>query len=312
MKLLIFLTFLVSLTMPKDKIEEGNPITLQRIEVNDLVFNCRTSGLNNTKEGVILLHGFPETSHMWNELIPILAKKGYKVVAPNQRGYNPGSLPREVSEYELKKLCEDILAIGDYYGFERFHLVGHDWGSSVGWALAGLNPDRLLSWSALSVPHWKAFMEAYKTDKEQKKKSRYIGFFKLPYLPEWYFSFNNYSKLIDLWSESSEKQIDIYLEIFSKKRVLKSALNWYRANVGKITPEVSPQLGDVYVPTLLLWGKNDAAIGRKGVEGTDKYMRGPYELMELEAGHWLIQEAFHDVSKAIVNHIETHSLRPEN
>ena len=132
MKLLIFLIFLVSLTMPKDKIEEGNPITLQRIEVNDLVFNCRTSGLNNTKEGVILLHGFPETSHMWNELIPILAKKGYKVVAPNQRGYNPGSLPREVSEYELKKLCEDILAIGDYYGFEQFHLVGHDWGSSVG------------------------------------------------------------------------------------------------------------------------------------------------------------------------------------
>jgi pimeloyl-ACP methyl ester carboxylesterase len=155
-------------------------------------------------------------------------------------------------------------------------------------------------------------MEAYKTDKEQKKKSRYIGFFKLPYLPEWYFSFNNYSKLVDLWSESSEKQIDIYLEIFSKKRVLKSALNWYRANVGKITPEVSPQLGDVYVPTLLLWGKNDAAIGRKGVEGTDKYMRGPYELMELEAGHWLIQEAFQDVSKAIVNHIETYSLHPEN
>ena len=308
MKLFIFLTFLVSLTMPKDRIEEGNPITLQTIEVNDLVFNCRTSGLNNPREGVILLHGFPETSHMWNELIPILADKGYKVVAPDQRGYNPESLPRKTSEYKLKKLCEDILAIGDYYGFEQFHLVGHDWGSSVGWALASLNPERILSWSALSVPHLKAFMKAYKTDKDQKKKSRYIGFFKLPLLPEWYLSFNDYSKLIDLWSKSSDEQIEIYLETFSKKRVLKSALNWYRANVGRITPEVSSLLGDVNVPTVLIWGKYDPAIGRKGVEGTDKYMQGPYELIELDAGHWLIQEAFHDVSRAIVNHIETYSL----
>ena len=308
MKLFIFLTFLVSLTMPKDRIEEGNPITLQSIEVNELVFNCRTSGLNNPREGVILLHGFPETSHMWNELIPILADKGYKVVAPDQRGYNPESLPRKTSEYKLKKLCEDILVIGDYYGFEQFHLVGHDWGSSVGWALASLNPERILSWSALSVPHLKAFMKAYKTDKDQKKKSRYIGFFKLPLLPEWYLSFNNHSKLIDLWSKSSDEQIEIYLETFSKKRVLKSALNWYRANVGKITPEVSSLLGDVNVPTVLIWGKYDPAIGRKGVEGTDKYMQGPYELIELDAGHWLIQEAFHDVSRAIVNHIETYSL----
>ena len=308
MKLFIFLTFLVSLTMPKDRIEEGNPITLQTIEVNELVFNCRTSGLNNPREGVILLHGFPETSHMWNELIPILADKGYKVVAPDQRGYNPESLPRKTSEYKLKKLCEDILAIGDYYGFEQFHLVGHDWGSSVGWALASLNPERILSWSALSVPHLKAFMKAYKTDKDQKKKSRYIGFFKLPLFPEWYLSFNNHSKLIDLWSKSSDEQIEIYLETFSKKRVLKSALNWYRANVGKITPEVSSLLGDVNVPTVLIWGKYDPAIGRKGVEGTDKYMQGPYELIELDAGHWLIQEAFHDVSRAIVNHIETYSL----
>jgi len=89
-------------------------------------------------------------------------------------------------------------------------------------------------------------------------------------------------------------------------------LNWYRANVGKITPEVSSLLGDVNVPTVLIWGKYDPAIGRKGVEGTDKYMQGPYELIELDAGHWLIQEAFHDVSRAIVNHIETHSLHPEN
>ena len=294
--------------MPKDRIEEGNPITLQSIEVNELAFNCRTSGLKNPREGVILLHGFPETSHMWNELIPILADKGYKVVAPDQRGYNPESLPRKISEYKLKKLCEDILAIGDYYGFEQFHLVGHDWGSSVGWALASLNPERILSWSALSVPHLKAFMKAYKTDKDQKKKSRYIGFFKLPLFPEWYLSFNNHSKLIDLWSKSSDEQIEIYLETFSKKRVLKSALNWYRANVGKITPEVSSLLGDVNVPTVLIWGKYDPAIGRKGVEGTDKYMQGPYELIELDAGHWLIQEAFHDVSRAIVNHIETYSL----
>ena len=146
----------------------------------------------------------------------------------------------------------------------------------------------------------------------KKSQCKYIGFFNMPFFPELYLSFNGYNNLKNIWRAHDDEEKEAYLSVFRQRGALRSALNWYRANVEKITPEVSSLLGDVNVPTVLIWGKYDPAIGRKGVEGTDKYMQGPYELIELDAGHWLIQEAFHDVSRAIVNHIETHSLNPEN
>ena len=290
---------------------ESNPVSIQTVTVNNLQFQCRTGGLDNTGEGVILLHGFPETSHMWIDLIPLLASEGYQVIAPDQRGYNPGSLPSKKSDYQLDKLCDDIFQLADKFDFERFHLVGHDWGSSVGWTMITINPDRILSWSALSVPHLKAFMDAYNSDDEQKKKSRYVSFFKLPFIPELYFSFNNYSKLKSLWYFSTEKQIEVYLQAFSQKRVLRSALNWYRANIGWNSSDLITKIGNVHTPTLLIWGNRDSAIGRTGVEGTEKYMIGPYTFLELDVGHWLIQESFEDVSEAIMDHIKKYSVLVE-
>ena len=287
---------------------ESNSVSIQTVTVNDLQFQCRTSGLENKGDGIILLHGFPETSHMWIDLIPLLASEGYQVVAPDQRGYNPGSLPNKKLDYQLDKLCDDIFQLANKFDFERFHLVGHDWGSSVGWAMLTLQPNRILSWSALSVPHLKAFMHAYKTNKNQQKKSRYVGFFKLPFLPEYYFAFNNHSKLKSLWHFSSEEQIDEYLQAFSKKGVLKSSLNWYRANLGRTSSGSIKNIGEVHTPTLLIWGNRDSAIGRAGVEANAKYMKGPYTFIELDVGHWLIQESFQKVSEAIIDHIKKYSI----
>ena len=287
---------------------ESNPVSIQTVTVNDLQFQCRTAGLENKGDGIILLHGFPETSHMWIDLIPLLASEGYQVVAPDQRGYNPGSLPNKKLDYQLDKLCDDIFQLANKFDFERFHLVGHDWGSSVGWAMLTLQPNRILSWSALSVPHLKAFMHAYKTNKNQQKKSRYVGFFKLPFLPECYFAFNNHSKLKSLWHFSSEEQIDEYLQAFSKKGVLKSSLNWYRANLGRTSSGSIKNIREVHTPTLLIWGNRDSAIGRAGVEANAKYMKGPYTFIELDVGHWLIQESFQKVSEAIIDHIKKYSI----
>ena len=287
---------------------ESNSVSIQTVTVNDLQFQCRIAGMENEGDGVILLHGFPETSHMWIDLIPLLASEGYRVVSPDQRGYNPGSLPSNKSEYQLNKLCDDIFQLADEFDFEQFHLVGHDWGSSVGWAMLTIDSDRFLSWSALSVPHLKAFMNAYKTDEEQQKKSRYIGFFKLPFLPECYFTFNNHSKMKSLWHFSSPEQVDVYLQAFSQKRVLKSALNWYRANLGRTSSGSIKNIGEVHIPTLLIWGNRDSAIGRAGVEANAKYMKGPYTFIELDAGHWLIQESFQKVSEAIIDHINKYSI----
>ncbi|MDP6684969.1 MAG: alpha/beta hydrolase [Candidatus Marinimicrobia bacterium] len=299
------------MSVPEMIFGEEKQISLQTVTVNNLQFQCRTGGLKNTGDGVILLHGFPETSHMWIDLIPLMVSEGYRVVAPDQRGYNPGSLPKKKSDFLIDKLCDDIFQIADKFEFDRFHLVGHDWGSSVGWAMLTIDTKRILSWSALSVPHLKAFMDAYNSDDEQKKKSRYVSFFKLPFLPEFYFSFNNYSNLKSLWYFSSEEQIEVYLQAFSKKRVLKSALNWYRANIGWKSSDIILKTEDVPTPTLLIWGNRDSAIGRTGVEGSEKYMKGPYTFLEMDAGHWLIQESFEEVSDAIIDHIKRNSILTE-
>ena len=172
----------------------------------EFVFNCRTAGLDNDGDAIILLHGFPETSHMWVDLLPILAQRGYRVIAPDQRGYSPRARPDNVKEYSIKKIAADVIAIADAFKVQRFHLVGHDWGSAIGWGVVAMNPDRVISWTALSVPHLKAFGHAYATDSDQQKKSRYISFFQLPFVPELYFSWKDYTYLKKIWTKSSDEQ----------------------------------------------------------------------------------------------------------
>ena len=276
----------------------------------ELVFNCRTAGLDNHGEAIILLHGFPETSHMWVDLLPILAQRGYRVIAPDQRGYSPRARPDNVKEYSIKKIAADVIAMADAFKAQRFHLVGHDWGSAIGWGVIAMNPDRVISWTALSVPHLKAFGRAYATDSDQQKKSRYISFFQLPFVPELYFSWKDYTYLKKIWTKSSDEQKQVYLSVFRQKNALKAALNWYRANRGvKLDSDDQISFGDVTVPSQLIWGNRDMAIGRAGVELSHQYMKGPYNFIELDAGHWLIQESFPDVSSAIIEYIDTHALK---
>ena len=174
------------------------------VKTGDFTFNCRVSGMDNSRAAVILLHGFPETSRMWYDLIKFLDSNGYKIVAPDQRGYSPGARPSKKSNYTIDKLSKDIINIVDEFGFEKFHLIGHDWGSAVGWSIVSQYPERILTWSALSVPHLDAFMYAVQNDIEQQRKSQYISFFNKPILPELYFKIFGYKYLKDIWRKSSD------------------------------------------------------------------------------------------------------------
>jgi len=273
------------------------------VKVDDLTFTCRVSGMDNDGDAVILLHGFPETSRMYYDLIPILVKEGYRVVAPDQRGYSPGARPSNISDYSIDKLSQDVVDITDAFQIENFHLVGHDWGSAVGWATVALYPERIISWAALSVPHLDAFFEAINNDEEQQRKSQYIKFFRKPFLPEFYFSIFGYKYLKDIWRKSSPAEIEKYLEVFKQKGALKSSLNWYRANMNN----ENKRIGDITTPTLIIYGLKDMAIGEKSVDESEKYLIGEYKIEKLESGHWLIQESFETVSKSILNHLTTNS-----
>ena len=249
---------------------------------------------------VILLHGFPETSHMWLPLLEHLAANGYTALAPDLRGYSPGARPPGAEHYAHAAMAPDILAMADALGRERFHLVGHDHGAGLGWYIAARHPDRVISWTALSVPHIDAFGQAIANDPEQRKRSEYMDFFRQVGTAEEALSANDFAALRNVWRESGPAEIEEYLRVLRQPGALTGALNWYR---GGLTREREP-IGPVSVPTLMIWGNRDQAIGRPGVTATPPLMDGPYRLVELDAGHWLIQEAEAAVLRETLAHLE--------
>lgn len=283
-------------------------ITTREIAANGFTFHCRECGPEGG-EPVILLHGFPESSRMWTPLLPVLAEAGYRVLAPDQRGYSPGARPEGIDNYRYANLASDVTALADAVGFERFHLVGHDWGAGAGWAVVARSPERIASWAALSVPHVAAFGRAIREDEDQAKRSTYITFFQQPGVAEAALSANDFEGLKNVWSASSEEEKADYLALFSQPGALTAALNWYRGSRGIDPDDPEVQFGDVTTPTLLVWGNRDQAIGRKGVEDAAAYMKGPYKFVELDAGHWLIQEKPSEVIAEVTGHLKANRLR---
>ena len=189
-------------------------------------------------------------------------------------------------------------------GVKKFQLIGHDWGSAIGWAIVGMYPDRVKSWTAMSVPHLKAFSDAVRFDKKQKRMSLYMSFFQWRGIPEWFLLKKDRLNLKKMWKKSSPEELQDYLDVIGNKPALKATLEYYRANYKllKRGQKIDDYL-EINTPTLMIWGKKDIAIGPLGVDGTKQYMKGSYERIDLEAGHWLIQEVFEDCLRPILIHL---------
>lgn len=277
---------------------------LVQIRIGDDTFRARIAGFTNEpsngKRNLILLHGFPETSIMWEPLITAAAAAGHRVVAFDQRGYSPGARPAGAANYTSETLVADTLAIADAAGFEQFHLVGHDWGAGVGWQVVLTNPDRLTTWTALSIPHIAAFGAAIANDPDQQSKSAYMGFFQMAWLPEQIFAFNDFSMMRGaMYADHAASHLDEYMAVFSEPGALTSALNWYRA-AGSLGASGSLQ---VDTPTLFIWGNRDPAVGQSGVEAQRPYMQGPFKEVEIDTGHWLMSTATDQVVEEILEHL---------
>ena len=279
---------------------------LVRIPASGFEFRARVAnfGADNTElPGVILLHGWPETSAMWLDMIPELKAAGYRVVAFDQRGYSPGARPEGWENYSVSTLVGDILAVADAAGFEEFHLVGHDWGAIVGWATTIGHPDRVRSWTALSIAHPKAFGDAIQNDPDQAARSRYVMLFATPWLAESVFLADDMGLLKATYASMGEDQLQEYLAVFSEPGAMTGGFNWYRAAARSSFEAEDAQDPMVETPTLFIWGRNDVAAGPVAVEATRNYMRGPYRKVELEAGHWLMEEVPEPVVRETLTHI---------
>ena len=279
-------------------------ISKSQLIIGDLTFDLRTAG-KESDETVILLHGFPETNHMWTPLMIDLVKEGFYCIAPNKRGYSRDAKPTGRKNYTLEKLGDDIIQISKVLGRDKFHLIGHDWGALIGWYLSNQYPELLLSWSALSVPHTQAFGEAIVSDPIQKRMSAYIRYFQFPWLPEFNIKKNDYKLFKRLWKNSSKDEVADYLSVFREHGTVSAALNYYRGNYRMLKRAgTTAILGDVHVPTLFIWGEADFAIGNYGVEKCQDHVKGDYNFVKLKGGHWLVQTNYDEVASSVINHLK--------
>ena len=277
---------------------------LVRIETGDSEFHARIANHGALRPGVIMLHGFPETSAMWSALIEPVAARGYPVIAFDQRGYSPGARPEDVEAYRIDLLIRDVIDVADAASFRTFHLIGHDWGSAVGWLTAEQYPDRVISWTGMSVPHPRAFGAALQDDPDQQARSTYMQLFRKRWLPELMFAFNNHKMLRGIYRSMPEAQREDYLQVFSEPGAMTAALNWYRA-MGDLRGAASA-VTRFATPVLFIWGNRDSAVGRKGVALQRAFMPDDYTEIELDTSHWIIQEAPDRVLDEVLGFLDAH------
>jgi pimeloyl-ACP methyl ester carboxylesterase len=282
-------------------------VTTREIAANGLTFSAREAGPDDG-EPVLLLHGFPETSYMWRGLMAVLAENGYHCIAPNMRGYSSGARPEELEAYNYEHLVADVHAIADAVAFDRYHLIGHDWGAIVGWGVVAHDAPKVASWTALSVPHYRSFAEAVRDDPEEEfYRGLLVNFVDPNTAPQ--LSADGAAPMRVFWTSSAPDEIDDYVSVFAQDGALQSALNYYVACDKHARALDGPfEFGPVDTPTLLLWGKDDIAIRPMSVDGAAKYMTGPYRRVDLGAGHWLVQEQPDQVRDEILAHLKENAL----
>lgn len=255
-------------------------------------------------EPVLLLHGFPQDRTCWFDLATALHDAGYRTLAPDQRGYSPRARPRGRRGYRRSLLVADAVAVLDAAGLESAHVVGHDWGAVVAWALADAHPARVRTLSALSVPHPAAYVSALRVGR-QGRRSLYIAFFQLPLVPEALLLAGGAALLgrLLLSSRLPPAVTQRYVERMRQPGALSAALAWYRA----LPWSRVEQVGRIGVPTLLVWGVHDAAIDRAGVELTKDLIDAPYRLEILEGmGHWLPELAAPRLAPLLREHMRAY------
>jgi len=266
------------------------------VAVGDLTFDVHTLGPDDGVP-VVLLHGFPETSLSWNQVAPRLADAGLRVVAIDQRGYSPGARPSEVAAYDTALLAGDVFGVADALGIDRFHLVGHDWGSAVSWIVAGARPDRVRTLTAVSVPHLAAYNAALRNDPDQREKASYISLLRQEGKAEELLLADGARRLTAMYGDTVPVALVVrYVAHLAEPGALTAALNWYRA--------MGPDLADTprtQVPTTFVWGALDQAIGRVPAEACGELVDADYRFVELDGvGHWVPEQAPDSLAEAIL------------
>lgn len=246
---------------------------------------------------LLLLHGFPEFWYSWRRQIPALAAAGYRVVAPDMRGYNLSEKPPGVKSYRIEALTDDVTALIRHFRVERATVVGHDWGGVVAWNVPGRAPALVERLIVLNAPHPAAFVRALRGS-TQLLRSWYVYAFQLPLLPELSLSAFKFAALDRLMRTDpvhrdafTEEDIRRYKRALGQPGALTAAINYYRAAVRRNPTELLRDPGRIEQPVLLIWGEQDRALGVQLTEGLEQWAPNIRVERIPDASHWVQNDA---------------------
>jgi pimeloyl-ACP methyl ester carboxylesterase len=255
---------------------------------------------------VVLLHGFPQRATCWRRVSRLLNERGFRTLAPDQRGYSPGARPRTRGAYRMSHLVADVEALLELSA-RPVQLVGHDWGAVLAWTVAARNPGLLSSLVTVSAPHPRAYSRALMAS-DQAARSGYAVAFQLPLLPEMLASAA--PALVEAGlrrSGMAEDAIRRFRREIVDDGAFGPALGWYRA-VPLSGPGRPP--APIRVATTHVWSDGDVALSRKGAELSGDYVEAPYRLEVLNGvSHWVPEEAPERLADLIE---ERSSVRPRS
>jgi len=257
----------------------------RRIQVNGLTFRVLDQG---SGPAILLVHGWPDSAYVWRHQIPILVNAGFRVIAPDLRGFGASDRPAEVDAYKLQTLVGDLKGILAVLGVERVTIIGHDWGAAISWLFTTFFPNQVERLVALSVGH--PAVAGYDGLK-QWEKHWYFLWFLFPGVAETILPKNNWAVFREFLHGQGE--VEHYIEDLSRAGALAASLNLYRANVSPASIGGETQaMPPIPCPTMGVWGSEDLAMSEGQMQRSGELVKGSWRYERLEGvGHWLTTAA---------------------
>ena len=254
---------------------------------------------------VVLLHGFPETSAGWHHQIGPLVEAGYRVVAPDQRGYGLSDKPRGVAAYQLDHLVGDLVGLIDACGRLRASVIGHDWGGIVAWAAIERHPDRFDRAVIVNAPHPAVIRPTLRSDLGQIRRSWYVFALQVPGVSEWFLKRHNFRALERALLQTSrpgafdQATVDQYRSAWGQPGAIRAMVNWYRAS--RRSPRLPLPATPITVPTRIIWGVQDSALGVGLARSSYAQCQNATIDWVEDATHWVIHEYPERVNRWILD-----------
>ncbi len=273
----------------------------RRVQVNGLTFRVVDRG---SGPAVLLVHGWPDSCHIWRHQIPALVDAGYRVIAPDLRGFGQSDRPEEVEAYKVATLLGDLKGLLATLGVERIRLVGHDWGAAIAWQFATYFPTQVEQLVALSVGHPGA---AKYDGLKQWEQHWYFLWFLFPGVAETVLPRNDWAAFRAFLAGQGE--IDHYIEDLSRPGALAASLNLYRANISPsaVGADGIGEVPLIQCPTMGIWGSKDFAMSESQMIYSNEYVKGPWRYERLDGvGHWLPDAAPEQVNALLLDFLGSH------